>query len=58
MPELTPAQRTSTTARYLLIAGFLLSTAAVFHVSVTATLLAMPLILLGAALWAAARCAG
>ena len=55
MPDLTPAQRTSTTARYILAAGLLLAAPAILNVSVTATLLAWLLMLVGVAMWVAAR---
>lgn len=55
MPDLTPAQRTSITARYILAAGLLLAAPAILHVSITATLLAWLLLMLGVAMWMAAR---
>ncbi|MDO5102642.1 MAG: hypothetical protein Q4D91_07050 [Lautropia sp.] len=57
MADLTPspAQRTSATARYLLAAGLLLSAPAILRVSITATVLAWLLMLLGGVLWMAAR---
>lgn len=55
MPDLTPAQRTSHTARVLLAAGLLLSAPAILKVSITATVLAWLLLITGTALWFAAR---
>ncbi|MDO4904035.1 MAG: hypothetical protein Q4A16_00515 [Lautropia sp.] len=55
MAELTPAQRTITTARYLLTAGLIVAAPAIFRVSITATLVAWLLMLLGGSLWLAAR---
>lgn len=55
MAEPSPAQRTNATARYLLAAGLIVSAPAILRVSVTATLVAWLLMLLGAGLWLAAR---
>ncbi len=55
MTESTPAQRTATTAKFILGAGLLAWGAAIMHGSVMATVLAGLLMLFGGGLLIAAR---
>ncbi|MDO4636398.1 MAG: hypothetical protein Q4B13_02460 [Lautropia sp.] len=55
MPEATPVQRTLTTARYLLAGGVLVSASAIVRASLTASLLAWLMLLLGGGMVVAAR---